>query len=270
MYRKLKFDQFFRRKVRQLLLGRFKINESGKLAPYSPRGIVDTPWVFTNFDARRKFCTLWNAIYCNEFHIIPKFCRFHCWKTVIYPRNVYELFQLADLLRALNLPSKCGIDKRNYTYAAWDGFVYGDDLEQGKQYYRQTREAVDRVISPDIKVILKRGCTEMERMKPSDQWDDYPPDEEMLEFQLDDIFHFEELDFHQSAWEVRDIKENWILRAIEICDPTVEQTLEEYSHGVTLQDLTVSAVTYHDKETKKDVKHDKTNRQVPSNKRARR
>lgn len=245
MYRKLRFDQEYRKKVRELLNEGWKIGRSGKLEPLMPKGIIGIPWVFTNYDARRKFCTLWNNVYCQKFNLIPAFCRFNCWKTVVYPRNVHELFVLADLLRALNLPSKCGIDRRPYTYSAWGGYVYGDTLNQGKEYYAQTRKAVDTAISTDTRVILKRGCTEMERLKPSNTWDDFPDNQKALEFQLDDLFHFEEIDFVQSAWMIRDIKETWILRAIEIGDQTVERTLAEYSEGVKLSDLIVHAVTYH-------------------------
>lgn len=255
MYRKVTMDKFFRKKVRKLLnRGQFKIGPSGRLEPTSPKGSLATPWVFTNFDARRKFCNHWNSIYCGEFDLIPRFCRFNCWKTVIYPRNVYETFLLHDVLRSLNLPSKCGADRRNYTYrkmqngtvcGAWGGYIYGDTLEQGREYYTQIRKAVDEIISPDIDIILKRGCTEMERLKPSDTWDDYTDGDKALELQLDDVFHFEELTFNQAAWTVRDVKEGWILRAIEMADPTVEQTLTAYGEGVTLADLTVKSITYH-------------------------
>ncbi len=246
MYRQLKFDHTYRKKVRELLSEGFMIGSSGRLEPIRPKGTVGSPWAFTNFDARRKFCSHWNHVYCSKFDLIPRFCRFNCWKTVVYPRCVSELLQLADILRSLNLPSKCGSDLREYTYAAWGGYIYGDTLEQGREYYAQIREVVDKVMSPDVRIILKRGCTEMERLRPSNEWDDYTEDEKALEFQLDDLFHFAEIDFTQAAWNIRDVKEGWILRAISIGDPSVEQALADYSHGTKLADLIVQSVTYHE------------------------
>lgn len=249
MYSKIVLDATYRETVRRLInSARFKIGQHGKLEYTSMAGALNIPWVFTNHDARRKFCGLWNGIYCKEFNLIPRFCRFNCWKTVAYPNNVFETFQMADVLRSLDLPSKCGADRRNYTHRAWGAYIYGDSLEQGREYYAMVRDAVTRVIGPHVDVILKRGCTEMERLKQSDKWDNWTDDEQALEAQIDDLFSMQETDFHQSAWLKRDIKEGWILRAIEIGDPTVEKALAQYGNGVTIGDLTVRALTYHDKD----------------------
>jgi len=250
MYQFLHFDEKYRKVIRELISsGQFKINASGKLEPADPKGILNSPWIFIGPRARRKHCQIWNAIYCGKFGIIPRVCRFYCWKTVIKPRNVLELFKLVDVLTLLNLPSKCGADRRNYTYGAWAGFVYADSLEEGKEYYRQVRKAVDKAISPEVEVILKRGCTEMEMLKPSNQWDNWPEEERQLEWQLDDLFCLNEINFSQSQWLINDIKEGWILRAIEIGDPTARQALELYSGQKDLWDKIVShPITYHDKE----------------------
>ena len=251
MYEKLSFDETYRQGVRQLLSsGQFRIARSGRLIPMDPRGELQTTWVFTNNEARRKYCSWWNHYYFGVFGVIPRICRFNCWKTVIYPRNVIETFQLCDTLRALNLPSKCGADRRNYTLNAWGGFIYGDSLEEGREYYEQIRAAIDSVIGKDVRIILKRGCTEMERARPSNTWDDYTAQEKAQEWQLDDLFQFSEEGFRQARWAVNDVKEGWILRAIEIGDSAAREAAEKYSDDPDIwKKLVVHSVTYHNTNT---------------------
>ena len=246
MYSELVFDTTYRDKVTKLLAGTFKIAKSGKLVPKHPQGARGIPWIFTNYNARRKHCSHWNSVYCGEFGLIPVFCRTRCWKTVVKPRNVKELFQLFEVFKMLDLPSKCGMDLRKYTYGAWAGFIYGDSLEQGLEYYKKCRTAVNREMSNRVPVILKRGCTEMERIVPSDQWDKMPKDQLAFEHQLDDLFEFGELHFNTAGWLKREIKERWIERAIEIGDPTARETAEKHSGDPDIWDrLVVHSVTYH-------------------------
>ena len=246
---KLSFDNRLRAVLRGLTdSGSFKINQFGKLTPVNPSGVLNGPWVFMSQDARRKFCGIWNGVFCQKFGIIPRFCRFNCWKTVIYPRNVLETLRLEDGLRMLGLPSKVGEDRREYTFSAWGGYVYGDSLEQGREYWKKVREMVDYVLSPDVRVILKRGCTEMERIKPSDTWDEWTEREKALEIAVEDFFYLEERYAVQSEFIRRYVREGWILKAISIGDESVEKALEEFGNGKRLEDFIVKAKTYHEGE----------------------
>ena len=255
MYSRLRFDDENTKKIQQLVVGGlFHYNAAGKLVRRSMGGAWQTPWIFVA-QARKKWCGYWNHIYCNMFNVIPTACRFNCWKTVIKPRTVEELFKLYELLRALNVPSKCGADVRNYTYGPWGGYVYGDTLEEGRDYYARVRKGVDKIISPDVSVILKRGCTEMERLTPSDQWDIVPPEMLDLERRLHDLFEFEETNYFQSDHLKNEIKERWVRRAIEIGDPTARAVAEMFSGDRNIwQRLVVHSLTYHESDPREALK----------------
>jgi len=245
MYSRLKFDKTFRDKREQLLnSGKWKLTKAGRLQKMLVGGSWKTPWIFIS-QPRKKFCWLWNEIYCQHFGLIPTPCRFNCWKTVIKPPNVKGLFHLYDVLKMVELPSKCGIDVRPYTFGSWAGFIYGDTLAQGKRYYKTVREH----LPDDFSVILKRGCTEMEQVKPSDEWDDIEQWELWRENELNDFFEFEEMEFRQPDWLRRDIQEKWIERAIEIGDETAREMAEAKSGNPDIwPKMVLQSVTYHDRE----------------------
>jgi hypothetical protein len=188
-----------------------------------PSGSTETPWIHIMHGPERV-CSLWNAIYTRGFDLIPSFCRFRCWKTVVKPRNVVELFRLEAILTGLQLPSKCGIDIRDYTPGAYAGFIYGNSLEEGREYFKIiTRVLVEQGMG-DVPVLLKRGCTEMELMKPSDQWDPMSEKDKLLEEKLDFIFARESFaQGVQSQWIKNRIRRRWVRHAMAIGDATWKQ-----------------------------------------------
>ena len=245
MYEDLEFDKLLRKGTARLCNSEFKMGPGGKLEPKMVEGARGMPWIFINHDARKKFCWFWNQVCCGVFSIIPTNCRFNCWKTVLKPNNVKELFECYDILKRLDLPSKIGMDLRDYTYGAWAGFIYADTLEEGRSYYKQVREALPKKVS----VILKRGCTEMERLKPSKEWDNMAKVDFEMEQKLLDRFKFDERHYHQAKWYKKEIEENWIIRAIQIGDPTARETAEKYSDDPDVWNkLVVVSQTYHSEE----------------------
>lgn len=244
MYSKLRFDLATRKRLRELE-GMWKIDYTGKFTPASPRGARDVPWIFIGNDSRNKFCGMWNPTFTRQFGIIPTACRFSCWKVVIKPRNVKETFECYEILLTLNLPSKIGIDKRTYTFGPWAGFVYCNSLRNG----RRTHKHVRAHIPEEIPVILKRGCTEMEMLLPSNLWDQMSHADIEKEEYLNDMFAFREERFYQSDWWKSEIKERWIEHAIGIGDPTARETFEKYAADPTAWDRIVAhSVTYHEEE----------------------
>lgn len=245
MYRKLLFDDKLNEGLTKCLAHNFIIGPGGKLIGRKPQGSRQSPWIFINYDVRKKFCSIWNGVYCQHFNLIPTNCRVNCWKTVVKPRTVKELFECYKLFKQMDLPSKIGMDIRTYTHGAWAGFVYGDTLAQGREYYAIVRS----IIPEEIPIILKRGCTEMERLLPSNTWDSLGAKDLALEERLNDAFSFDEQYFYQAGWLKNEIKERWIKRAIEIGDPTAREVAEANSSDPNIwQRLTVSSVTYHDKD----------------------
>lgn len=192
--------------------------EDGRIAAKGKEQPLGTPWIHIQHGVGRH-CGLWNQIYCQHFNLIPYYCRYHCWKTVIKPRTVEELFNLEGHLHSMNLPAKCGIDVRNYTPWPYAGFIYGDSLEEGRQYCSKIQQVINQ-FERDWKVILKRGCTEMELMRPSDQWDPMTEEEKRYEQKLDHIFVKEESYGKQDDWLKNSIRRRWLRHAMSIGDET--------------------------------------------------
>jgi hypothetical protein len=242
MYDSLDFDKKLA-STTQTMLQEFKVGPSGKLEPTMLSGAAHLPWIFMNHDARMKFCWFWNHVCTRRFNIIPTNCRFNCWKIVIKPNNVKELFECYEILKQLDLPSKIGMDLRDYTYGAWAGFVYNDTLEEGRSHFKQVRAAMPK----KVPVILKRGCTEMEQIKPSKTWNEMAEADLAIEKKLMDRINFQERHFIQGKWQKEEIKENWIKHAIKIGDPTARETAEKYSDDPDIWNkLVVVSDTYHD------------------------
>lgn len=248
MYTKLDFDKRIRRGINALLQTEFQIGEGGKLVPTRLTGARPTPWVFISHDIRKKYCWFWNRVCTGQFKLIPTHCRFSCWKTVVKPNNIKELFECYDIFRQMNLPSKIGMDVRDYTYGAWAGFIYADSLEEGRKYQSIARKEIPN----HIPVILKRGCTEMEQIQDSDKWNTMVESDLEFEKRLTDLFSFDERHFRQARWLKNEIQEDWIKRAIQIGDPFAKEMAIKHSGDPDIwKKLVVEAVTYYDEEPKK-------------------
>ena len=242
MYRKLRFDNEIKAGIAKLD-GPWSLGESGRWKPANPKGARGSPWIYTNIASRKKFCHVWNHNFYGQFNHIPSYCRFQCWKVVIKPRNVKEVFECYDIMNQMMLPGKIGIDLRDYTFGAWAGFFYNETLEQGREVYAIARELID----DDIPVILKRGCTEMERGTPSHLWDLVSKEFHEKEQYLNDLIEFEELHFVQAEWLKNEIKERWIGHAIRLGDPTAREMAEKYCDDPDIwAKLVVLSETYHD------------------------
>lgn len=99
----------------------------------------------------------------NNFNIIPKYC-FSCYKILIVPRTVVELFKLMVVFEKLELPDdnsrKCMVECREQVSGAYKGFIYCRSVEEGKEIIKLVQKAVTENISKNISITLKRGCSE--------------------------------------------------------------------------------------------------------------
>lgn len=175
----------------------FFIRPDGKIALLS-LDTYQSPWVHAKLAEKRK-CGRWHRIYFKMYGFIPQRCM-SCYKCVQRPRNLKELFEVYEYQKEIEVPSKCGIERRPYVEGNYGAYWYNDSLE----------EALDRMDLlkkdlPHIPVITKRGCTEFEtRFGPSDRWASTALSLE-LEETLDDIMI--NVMYHNSATEkVRDGK----------------------------------------------------------------
>lgn len=103
------------------------------------------------------------------FNIIPEYC-FNCFKIVIEPRTVLELFKLMMVFDQIKLPTdntrKCTVEIREQTSGDYKGFIYCRELKEGKKLIKILQKIVAREIAKDIPITLKRGCSEFAQVFP--------------------------------------------------------------------------------------------------------
>lgn len=167
--------------LRNLLAsGAYRLRDSdGKIEITTPAMSWDTPWHHISHDAFMD-CQTWHRIMFDLFsatmpdggQFVPSACQ-QCWKVVVRPKTLIGLFALLELQKSLMRPSKCGIEVRSYVHGLYGGYFYNHSLEEGLMCHELVRGIVDRTdhLGSDTPVILKRACTEFEKLcGPSDKW----------------------------------------------------------------------------------------------------
>jgi len=147
------------------------------------------PWLWAK-RTEDRLCVKWMNVYWEIYRFQPRQCQ-GCWKIAVKLRTVEELMKMAELQQRMNLPSKCGLDKRSYTDTAYSAFWYcpiAGGLGEARKIFERVEKAIKSQIAPDLQPILKRGCTEMElTLGPSDQWEWLEEDENFQKL-LDSIW----------------------------------------------------------------------------------
>lgn len=208
---------------------------------------VDTPWIHVKH-ADGKRCNLDHFLLFNYFGFVPRRCM-ECWKTVVAPRTLRELFQLLDLQKKMGVPSKCGIEMRPYTDRFYGGYFYSNSLEEGRARYKEVRDAVDAEISPDVPVVLKRACTEFELcLGPSPFWH-YGKEQERVETMVEDVVP---APLKSTAEQPTFVKARVFRRWIQHAYTRMDHTYKDFTGG---QPLYRETVKYH-KGSLEDVQKD--------------
>lgn len=200
-------------------------------------------WLYVNYSRNTK-CTLWHKAIFDNFGFIPTPCH-KCFKVVVKPRTVSELVVLYEFSKGIPIPSKCGAERRPFVFGPYSQFFYASGLDEGLRYYRLVRASVSEILSTDVPVILKCGCTRYElEMGPSDRW---LITAEQLEFEAflkdtvsKDIMDWEMEPYRQSGALKEAIKEKWLEWAFHIGDAAYL----EFTGG---RPLFPKGATYHDK-----------------------
>jgi len=202
--------------------GRLAISaDTGKIMLGERALYLKSPWLSSGILPWRK-CDLWlNMMNSNCLHFIPQECR-SCWKVVVRPKTLKQLFQLYNYQQNAGVECKCGIEVRSYVRGNYGGYFYTSSYQECGERYLQVREAMDK-IDPDILVIMKRSCTEYEQafgssidyIRPvdADQWENL-----MLEW-----IDYKHGGTAEPAYFKANIKQRWIEFAWERDDPTVDE-----------------------------------------------
>jgi hypothetical protein len=166
---------------RLLKAGALEVRMSDGRLTHNFKNSWDTPWVHTKSSYSNN-CYLWKDILFENIimpllppgkRFVPSGCM-DCYKVVVRPRNIEQLFALEALEKRLGHPSKCGIELRDTVFGNYGGYFYNRGLDEGLDCYHKVRAAVDddSVLGPATGVFLKRACTEMEHnCGPSDKWE---------------------------------------------------------------------------------------------------
>jgi len=95
-----------------------------------------------------------------------------CYKVVVGIETLEQVHKMAEWQHSTGWACKVGAERRNYTQRKWGAYFYCRGVEAGRERYKEVREWVDENLGKDVKVFLKRGCTEFEQhMGDSDKWE---------------------------------------------------------------------------------------------------
>lgn len=196
----------------------------------------ETKWHHTKL-AQHKDCIMGHKILFDLFNAKATKCM-NCYKVVVRPNTVKELIQLMKLQESMGYPSKCGTEGRSFVPALYGGYFYADSLEEGRERYREVRDAVSFNISKDITVILKRGCTEYERKwGRSDEWEQTEKD--LFWEQL----CYENIIFESSPYQSGLVKISTVQDWLEFAWEHGDMTCMEFNNG---EPYWPPVITYHE------------------------
>lgn len=175
-------------KVSDILKQGYKIRvEDGKFVPGATAMGHGAPWVYTKTYPGYR-CDIAHSVFWELLHHIPNQCR-KCYKVVVRPRTLEELFNLYELQEEMGVPCKCGMELRDTVNGLYGGYFYCKGVDEGRERYKQVRELVDERLSKETPVILKRYCTEFELGgKPSNETPDCTEEELQMEEQIYFLF----------------------------------------------------------------------------------
>lgn len=172
-------------------------------------------------------CLLWFHVMAQTFGFVPSPCH-SCWKTVVYPRDIEELFRLHDLQQGLDHLSKCGMEMRPYVPADYSGYFYHSSREEALADHPRLEAAVLQELGRDAKVFLKRACTEFTLKFGDPKGWQLTPEQLALEKRISGLFSDEVYDAARSPQITREVQRDWVLWAYRRGDPAYKKYLESF------------------------------------------
>ena len=212
--------------------------EDGKFVPKNIGSAYDVPWIYVKTDPRAR-CDIFHKVFHQIDKYVHSYCR-NCYKVVVRPRNLVELFDLYEVQRSLDVPCKCGIERRQEVHGLYGGYFYNRGLEMGIERLAQVRELVAENLSTETPVFLKRYCTEFEigplSLGRSDEMSDATKDEIEHELKVMSLFPSVGVSTPQSDEQIAHVMMSWIHWAYANGD----ETYKEFTDGNPLFDKYVT------------------------------
>jgi len=218
----------------------------------------DTPWVHVKYRVEND-CGLWHQLTFNGIvknlptisQFVPRGCQ-SCWKVVVKPRTVQQLFNLHEVQKKMDISSKCGIEIRPAVSELYGGYFYNRSLEEGLECYDLVKKEMleNNKLAPLVdevdddgrttRIILKRACTEFEHLLgDSSKWE-VTPEQNFIEDLIEKNVISENPKFLQPDNLKCNVKKRWI----EFAYANGDETYRYYTGGKTLYP---PYVTYHQK-----------------------
>ena len=234
-------------------------SEDGKITS-NKHMIVDPPWAYFKMGYNQN-CAFWSGVLFDcvfKKQRVPIQCQ-NCWKVVLMPRDIEELFASYLLLRELNRPGKCGTEgDRPNTDRLYGAYWYNNSVEEGLEAYNLVKAQIEKdrffeatILDAPLKVrfgngydgpprlILKRGCTEFEQAcGPSDKWG-WDDDQVEMERIAADAFSQDIVNQRQGDIQLARLAYVWIHKAFRWGD-------KKYTMFTNGNRLYPPPVTYHD------------------------
>jgi len=172
-----------------------------KLSMSNPGEATLTPWSHApcpipGMKERGFDCGLMHMMfgYLFENKSVPIFCQ-DCYKVVVGPETLEQVKKISYWQHSECAPNgwacKTGAERRPYTFRRWGAYFYCRGLEEGRERYKAVREWVDENLGEDIKVYLKRACTEFEQaLGDSDKWENTELQEEIEKEFFEEIIDY--------------------------------------------------------------------------------
>ena len=133
-------------------------NNNGPLLTQFYRGRLPDNWANQPPGACSRHMALFK-----HFNIIPKYC-FNCYKVIIEPRTVIELFKIMVIFEKVVFPNdntrKCLVEGRPQITGTYKGMVYCRSIEEGEEMIQLLQPILSDEVSNNIPIALKRGCSE--------------------------------------------------------------------------------------------------------------
>lgn len=232
----------------------------GKLEPVLEGIQPNTPWIHTNENDLKFHCRLWSNISFQivsvnlpvQYRFVPRGCQ-GCWKVVIKPDTLEQLFAILEIQQSLDLTSKCGIEERDTVPYLYGAYFYNRSLDEGLECYETIKNKLlkDKTLTPLIddvdedgrtkRIILKRGCTEFEHtIGPSDQWE-ITETQNVLEDVIEEYVALDPSEGGQPEHIVNHI----ICRWIEWAAGNKDLTYLKYTDGPLSPDVSTTKRTKH-------------------------
>lgn len=183
----------------------------------------DTPWWHIRHRGDLD-CNLWHRIMFDAMgqKFVPSNCM-NCYKVVVRPRTLRELFALANLQQTQTVRAcKCGIEIRPTVHGLYGGYFYNQSLDEGLDCYQEIAQLVanDPGLGPNVKVILKRACTEFEHKFPeSSKWR-ITLEQKHWEAMINKWFVRDSKNREQPSHCIKHVHRKWIEWAYANGDPT--------------------------------------------------